>query len=282
VIAQRFPELDPDAIRVTRDALHAYARVLGGWLTTTRAPRKHWWHASLRPSLTGLTTGVVHAGADFELELDFVANQLRVRTTSQEFTEDLTGQPAASVASFLDATLAAIGVDPSLAPGDNVRNDREFTGYSTEQAVSLQRTLASVSAAFGQLRAGIPEETSPIQVWPHHFDLSMIWLPGEKIPGQDPADEEHSDKQMNFGFVFGDEGVDEPYFYVTAYPLPDALSKLELPAGTIWRGEGFSGAVLLYRDLLQQAQPEDYLLNMWRGLLEAGREHLLDGTKLIK
>ena len=282
MIAPRFPELDPDVIRVTRDALHAYARVLGGWLTTTRGRRKHWWHASLRPSLTGLTTGVVHARIDFELELDFVANQLRVRTTSQEFIENLTGQPAASVASFLDATLAAIGIDPSPVPGDNVRGDRAFAGYSGEQAANLQNTLASVSAAFTQLRAGIPEETSPIQVWPHHFDLSMLWLPGEKIPGQDPADEEHSDKQMNFGFAFGDEGIDEPYFYVTAYPLPDALPKVELPAGTIWQSEGFSGAVLLYRDLLQQALPEDYLLNMWRGLLAAGREHLLEDTKLIK
>ena len=28
----KFPALDPDAIVVTRDALHAYARILGDWL----------------------------------------------------------------------------------------------------------------------------------------------------------------------------------------------------------------------------------------------------------
>ena len=48
-----------------------------------------------------------------------------------------------------------------------------------------------------------------------------------KIPGQDPADEESSDKQMNFGFTFGDEGIPEPYFYITAYPLPDAASRTD-------------------------------------------------------
>lgn len=277
--AQRFSELDIDAIRETRAALHAYARVLGAWLTTSRARRKHWWHVSLRPSLTGLTTGVVHAGADFEIELDLVASQLRVRTTARDFAEGLNGQPAASVASFLDKTLASVGIDPSQSPGDNVRGEREFPDYSTQQAASLQRTLASVSAAFEKLRADIPEETSPIQVWPHHFDLSMIWLPGEKIPGQDPADEEQSDQQMNFGFAFGDEGIAEPYFYITAYPMPDALPSVELPAGTTWRSEGFNGAVLLYRDLQQQAEPEAYLLDMWRGLLAAGREHLLESPK---
>ena len=133
---QRFPELNPDTIRVTRDALHAYARILGDWLKSARARRKHWWHASLRPSLTGLTTGVVRAGADFELELDFIASQLRVRTTQGDVTEDLTGQSAASVASWLDETLAGLEVDPALAPGDKVRGKETFSDYSTVQAVN--------------------------------------------------------------------------------------------------------------------------------------------------
>lgn len=270
----RFPKLDPDAISATRDALHAYARVLGGWLATTRARRKHWWHASLRPSLRGLTTGVVHAGVDFELELDFVASQLRVQTTEKNVTEDLTGQSAARVASDLDETLAAIGVDPSLAPGDKVRSGQQFLDYSSAHANSLQHALASVAAALEDFRAGIREETSPIQVWPHHFDLSMIWLPGHKVPDQDPADEEYADKQMNFGFVFGDEGIEEPYFYVTAYPLPSALPTVELPPGTTWLSEGFNGAVLLYKDLVAMNDPVAYLQELWSTLLAAGQTHL--------
>ncbi len=271
---QRFPELDPGTIRDTRDALHGYARVLGGWLATIRARRKHWWHASLRPSLTGLTTGVVHAGADFELELDFIASQLRVRTTEKDVTEALTGQSAASIASWLDETLVAIGVDPSLAPSDKVRTGQQFTDYSSARANSLQYALASVTAALEDFRAGIREETSPIQVWPHHFDLSMIWLPGHKVPDQDPADEEHADKQMNFGFVFGDEGIAEPYCYITAYPLPDALPTVELPAGTAWKSGGFNGAVLLYKDLVAMNDPAAYLQALWSTLLAAGQTHL--------
>lgn len=273
----RFPELDPDAIVETRDALHAYSRVLGDRLKSVRARRKHWWHASLRPSLRGLTTGVMHAGADFELELDLVASRLLVRMAETDLSEDLSGQSAASVASWLDEVLVANGIDPSLTPGDRPAGDREFAGYAAAQARRLQEAIASVSAALRDFRAGIREETSPVQVWPHHFDLSMIWLPGAKIPGQDPADEEHSDKQMNFGFVFGDAGIAEPYFYVTAYPLPDAMPKTKLPAGTRWRSEGFSGAVLLYRDLVGMSERAAYLQAVWSTLLDVGRLYLATG-----
>ena len=271
---QRFPELDPDAVKETRDALHAYSRVLGGWLKATRPRRKHWWHASLRPSLGGLTTGVVRADVDFELELDFISSRLRIRTTEEEATVELRGQSAASLASYLDETLGALGVEPSLAPGEEVRGAQEFPGYDIVQANTLGRALGSVSAALEDFRAGIREETSPIQIWPHHFDVSMVWLPGHKVPEQDPADEEYADKQMNFGFVFGDEGIDEPYFYVTAYPLPEALPTLELPAGTTWQGDGFSGAVLLYKEFVATDDPTAYLQDLWSRLLAAGQTHL--------
>ncbi|MDH3452449.1 MAG: DUF5996 family protein [Gammaproteobacteria bacterium] len=102
----------------------------------------------------------------------------------------------------------------------------------------------------------------------------MIWLPGPKVSGQDPENEEYADKQMNFGFAFGDESIPQPYFYITAYPLPDALPNVPLPDGTVWRSEGFSGAVLLYKDLAATTDPAGYLLDLWTRLLTAGREHL--------
>ena len=90
-----------------------------------------------------------------------------------------------------------------------------------EHAISstkdVGRAITAVSATRKKFRAGIREEISPIQVWPHHFDLSMLWLPGPKIAGQDPDNEEYADKQMNFGFTFGDETTPEPYFYMN-YP----------------------------------------------------------------
>lgn len=277
--ASKLPELDYDAIRGTREAVHAYARILGSVLKICRPRRKHWWHSSLRPSLTGLTTGVVNAGTDFELELSLKDSQLHGWTSDgAKITEALQGQPASKLATRISDFLIASGIDNGITFNIVEHNDVEFDGYSKAHAGNMSHVLNFVAAALAEFRAGIREETSPIQLWPHHFDLSMLWLPGEKIVGQDPENEEYSDKQMNYGFTFGDEGIPEPYFYVTAYPLPDGFERLQLPSGSKWQSEGFTGVVLLYQSLIDFGDPHGYLLDLWSGLLSAGREHMLTST----
>ena len=78
----------------------------------------------------------------------------------------------------------------------------------------------------------------------------------------------------DFGFAFGDDSIPEPYFYITAYPLPDALPKVALPTGTTWHSDGFNGAVLLYKDLIATKDPNAYLQDIWSTLLSAGSEYL--------
>ena len=276
---QHFPSLDAHVIGGTRDALHAYSRVVGAWLKTCQPKRKHWWHASLRPSLSGLSTGVIHAGVDIELELNLIESELRGRTSvGERMTESLHGQSPLELASRIQEFMVAADVSSDCIPDLNGVDSEELTGYSPEYAFKLGRAINAVSAALKQFRAGIREETSPVQLWPHHFDLSMLWLPGPKIAGQDPDNEEYSDKQMNFGFTFGDEAIPEPYFYVTAYPLPDALAELRLPAGTTWQAGSFSGAVLLYADLVKSTDPQSYLISLWSQLLSAGRIHMLESS----
>jgi hypothetical protein len=73
-----------------------------------------------------------------------------------------------------------------------------------------------------------------VVVWPHHFDLaSLVTLSGSG---------EHA-TTIGLGFSPGDAGIDEPYFYVTPWPAPEAAT---LPALTIgrWNTEGWTGAVL--------------------------------------
>lgn len=275
-----FPELDAGKIAETRDAVHAYAQVIGDWRTSCLAHRKHWWQIAVHPSARGLTTGMIQtAGMDFELELDLRADRLLAQVAGGgNLSEPLGGRSGRNLAGVVASFMTDQGIDPKLVPEDKKRDNHNVTaaGYSADIADSLCAALRSISGAMAALRAPIAEETSPIHIWPHHFDLAMLWLPGEKIAGQDSANEEISDKQMNFGFAFGDEGIPEPYFYITAYPLPDAMPKLALPDGTIWQDDGFSGAVLLYQRLLEEPNPQEYLVNLWNILLSAGRQHMLD------
>ena len=275
-----FPTLDDPALPATRDAVHAYARVLGGWLTAGRAPRKHWWQGSLALSLHGLTTGVLRGEIDFELELDLVRGQLCARTADgTEIAEPILGQPAVELASQITGFLRAQGVDEMNIPSGDARTDgRSHTaGYSAGCGRAMAEAWSTVAAALEELRAGIREETSAIQLWPHHFDLSMVWLPGDKVPGQDPDSIEqadHADKQMSFGFTLGDEAIAEPYFYITAYPSPDAFATLALPDGAAWHTDGFTGVALTYQRLLAADDPRGYLLDLWTGLVSAGRDFL--------
>jgi hypothetical protein len=279
VSAPRFPSLDDGvAFADTRNAIHAYARVLGDCLKACRSQRKHWWHASLRPSLNGLTTGIVRGTTDFEIELDLRHAQLHARAENdKDFYLELKGQPAAAIAEAVGDFMFANGVgDAGLEPFANA--DRAKSGwqdFSPAPLESMGQVLRSVGTEMETFRASVREETSPIQLWPHHFDLSMIWLPGEKIPGQDPMNEEYSDKQMNFGFAFGDESIPEPYFYVTAYPTPDEMTAIQLPAGSEWKTDGFNGAVLTYGSLLQSSDPSSDLQDFWTRLLTAGQQHML-------
>lgn len=273
---QYFPPLDTQAFNDTRNALQSYAHILGDCLKTCRAKRKHWWHASLRPSLNGLTTGVVHAEASFELELSLNASLLQARAaTGEQMIEVLRGQPGEGLAQKIRDFMQVAGIEKEAIPESSHYGEDTFSGYSASQASHLCNALSSVSATMQAFRAGIREETSPIQLWPHHFDLAMLWLPGSKVLDQEPENEEYADQQMNFGFTFGDAGIPEPYFYITAYPLPQVFSSLALPAGSYWKSDGFSGAVLLYRTLMQVDDPTDYLLNLWNGLYAAGQQYML-------
>ena len=220
-----FPSLEAAGFSATRDAVHAYSKILGDWLKSCRPKRKHWWHASLRPSLSGLTTGVVHAGISFELKLDLWNGELQCSTTSRSVRVPLNGRPPMELSRDIENFLFSEGLDHRSAPTNRGYGSDGFPAYGSEHARTLACVLNSVASALATFRAGIREETSPIQLWPHHFDLAMLWLPGGKIPGQDPDNEEYADKQMNFGFAFGDDLVPEAYFYATAYPSPEASSR---------------------------------------------------------
>lgn len=270
-----FPALDVAEFGVTRDALHAYSKIPGAWIRACRTRRKHWWHISLRPSLNGLSSGVVYTeAADFELELNLRASCLSASTSGgQSLDIELHGQAATEVDAALRAFLLDAGLTAEAAP-DISADTRTFAGYSPAEAQKLGGALAAVSTVLTELRAGVREETSPLGLWPHHFDLAMLWLPGDRIAGQDPADEEHSDVQMNFGFTFGDDLVAEPYFYATVYPLPEGFPSVQLEGGAEWLSSGFSGMVWRYARLLETTDPGNALLAQFRALLDDGRNKI--------
>ncbi|MBW7883978.1 MAG: hypothetical protein H3C34_15315 [Caldilineaceae bacterium] len=265
-----FPPLPLDAWRATRDAIHAYARVIGQIRRALTPPQKHWWHVSLRVAATGLTTTPVPAGEQlFEALMDFTDHHVHVRTSrGQHVAWPMAGQALAEFCDQAQRNLSQLGVD---APYDETLcAGEEQYAYDRTAVTRFWQAFTQVDAVLKKFRHGFRGESSPVQLWPHHLDLAVVWFSGRLVPGQEDGDPEHADEQMNFGFSTGDEGLAEPYFYAMAYPTPDGFVGQPLPDGARWFTEGFTGAVLPYSVLVETEDPRQKLLAFLRAAHEAG------------
>jgi len=264
------PPLWVEDWRDTRDALHAYARVAGAIRAQLAPPQKHWYHVSLRTCATGLVTPPI-PGADgtFDVLIDLPSSEWIVNTsTGQQWRTPLVGQSAERLCAETLNVLSLSDLDLELdAEGFGTTG---WADYDREAAARYWRALLWFDVVFKHFKASLREETSPVQVWPHHFDLAVLWLSGRHVPGHEADDVDRADERMNFGFVPGDAECREAYVYATAYPQPPGLDELELPDGAVWFEGGWQGALLPY-DVLQRAEdPSPLLLDFLAGFWSAG------------
>jgi hypothetical protein len=269
-----FPPLPLEGWRATRDTLHGYARVLGS-IRRQLAPRqRHWAHVTLRVGVTGLETPPIPArDLSFGLLLDLVDSRLVVRSSRGERAErSLHGQPLAAFHGAVVTGLRELGVEWEGEAGAFA--DENPGSWDREAVGRFWRALVRIEGVFQVFKGARRQETSPVQLFPHHFDLALSWLSGRRVPGEDPANEDAADEQMIFGFSTGDESVAEAYFYATAYPEPEGFSGSSLPAGAHWEEEGFSGAVLPYQRLVGAEEGEALLLGFLEGVHRVGAERM--------
>jgi hypothetical protein len=232
---------------------------------------KHWWHITLSVTARGLTTTPFRiAGQSLELALDLTGHRLLIESSEGwSATVPLAGQTEAGLCRRIIATLAAAGIElePDLLAGFDSEG---ILPYDGEASGRFRQVINWVDSAFKTFKGGLREETSPVQIFPHHLDVSMNWFSGRQVPNVDPADEENADEQMNFGFVTGDGSIADAYFYTTAYPAPESWTGLALPEGAYWHTEGWTGAVLPYAALLSDSSPFERLLDYLRTLQAHG------------
>ena len=267
-----FPPLLLSSWQPTRDTLNIYAKIIGKVRRALTPHQKHWWHVSLRTTATGLTTTPMPAGAlSVEIRLDLVNHLLIVENSRGEVWHcKLEGQSPAQFCATVLTVLQHMGVTADIDRSEFA--DDEPHSYDPLAVTHFWQTLTQIDGRLKEFKGEQRRETSPVQIWPHHFDLSMIWLSGRLVPDTDPEDEEYSDEQMNFGFSTGDEGIPEPYFYITAYPMPAGLTETQLPPDAQWLTEGFMGAVMMYAALVDTNNPGEKLLDFWRTVHKSGSQ----------
>ena len=144
MMTHEFPVLDSQSIHMTKNALHAYARVLGDWTSACRKRRKHWWHASLQPSINGLTTGIIYADINFELELNLRRGLMLGQTSTGKYlSETLYSTPPAEIANRIRDFLIDAGVDMYFVRETHEHNAEIFFGNATEYAGAMTNDTQS-------------------------------------------------------------------------------------------------------------------------------------------
>ena len=265
----QFPAIPLTDWRDTRDTLAQYARLLGKIRRAVTPPQKHWWHVSLHVTAVGLTTTPLWSGGRmWEIVLNLAAHETQITTSDgQQQTVPFTGQSAAVYDAQIKSTLQTLGLPTDFA--QELYSDA--AGLYDPTAVSrFWQALTQITAVFTTFKHSFRRESSPVQLWPHHFDLALLWLSGRMVPDQDPSDLEYADEQMNFGFVTGDDTLPEPYFYATAYPTPAEFTTQPLPNPAYWHTAGWTGAILPYAALTTAEKPQQLLLNFLQTAHHAG------------
>jgi hypothetical protein len=158
----------------------------------------------------------------------------------------------------------------SIIPVDTVQRH-----YDSKAAEHYWQALSRIDSVLKRFKRHLDSVTSPVQMWPHHFDLAMAWFTGRMVPGIDPKDEESADEQMNFGFSTGDENIPDPYFYITAYPRSENLTSTAMPADAIWHMRDWQGAVMPYEALVKVSNPEGKLFEFLKRIQAAGARSML-------
>jgi hypothetical protein len=105
---------------------------------------------------------------------------------------------------------------------------------------------------------------SPVRCWPHHFDIATLIS----------LDESNAKKArtVNVGLSPGDEHYNEPYFYVSPYPYPDAAALPPLSKLGHWHTHGFTAAIAPSSRIIQaddqKAETEAFLLDAIEGVIK--------------
>ena len=266
----KLPTLDGQAWSAARDAIHAYSKVLGAIRAAITPRERHWSNVSLRTHARGLTTTVMHTpwGA-VEIRLDLLDGHATLMSSDGRAKRMLLADlPPSRLATYFIARLAGWGITADIDPESF--GDATLPKSCLPQMRSLFNVLLWVDGLLSRFRAEQSNETSVVQLWPHHFDIAMLWFSGRKVLGQDTYDEETADEQMNFGFAFGDSAHPDPYFYITAYPLPDGMADISLPHFATWQQGSWNGIFAAYDAVRGVNNPASAIIDLMRSALATG------------
>lgn len=265
----------PDDWEKTRATLHAYSRGVGAIPRAYAESHPKWWHVSLTVGEDGLVTDPIPlpGGETMELRMDLRSHDVVVSTSAGDverlsMTGGLTGT---EFADHLIQIASGYGLEEDYHR-EKFEND-EPREYDPAAAELFLTTLRDVNAVFEKHRAGLDGDVSPVQLWPHGFDLAMEWFGTRTETYEENGETQEHRAQLNLGFY----PAGDMYFYSNPWPFEaDLLVDKPLPHGAEWTTESFEGTILYYEKLQGDPEAERKLLEYAAAVFAAAAPTLED------
>ena len=283
-----WPELPHPAWRDTQATLQLWTQIVGKIRLAQTPWLNHSWHVALYVTARGLTTSPIpHGDRTFEIEFDFLAQQLIINVTDGA-SRRLTLQPK-TVADFYTEVMTAlqelnvpvkISEHPCEIPGAiRFTEDRTHQAYDAGSARHFWQALVQIDRVFKQFRTGFIGKASPVHFFWGSFDLAVTRFSGRrapaftgKVPGLDTRVmvEAYSHEVSSAGFWPGGGGIDYAAFYSYAYPTPADFKNQPVKHGTF--NETLGEFLLPYDDVRKAPNPDTMLLEFLQTTYEAAAD----------
>jgi Family of unknown function (DUF5996) len=283
LISPDWPALPFPEWEATCDTVHLWTQIVGKTRLTLSPPQNHWWQVPLYVTPRGLNTSPIPFGkVTFDVEFDFIAHQLEIRTNSGE-GRSIPLFPR-SVADFYAAYMAALrslGIEVAIhrkpdefddtTPFDE---DHHHASYDREYVERFRRILVNCDRVFKQFRSGFIGKCSPVHFFWGSFDLAVTRFSGRRAPQAEKTDpitrEAYSHEVISCGFWPGDRRFKYPSFYAYAIPTPPGMDKEPVrPDAASWDTQ-LGEFILKYEAIRETPSPEQAILDFCQSTYEAG------------
>ena len=283
MISPEWPSLPFTDWEKTCDTLHMWTQIVGKTRLALAPLQNHWWNVTLYVTPRGLTTSPIpFRQTSFEVEFDFVAHQLSIRT-SEGRGHSIPLFPR-SVADFYReymACLNSLGIEVSihLTPDEfddktPFDQDQHHASYDALQVESFRRILINCDRVFKEFRSPFLGKCSPVHFFWGGFDLAVTRFSGRRAVLSKDADaltrEGYSHECISCGFWPGDRRFPQPAFYSYTAPKPSGLEKESvLPDAGHWDTQ-LGEFILKYDDARAAPAPDQAILDFCQSAYEAG------------
>lgn len=266
------PQIEYNNFSNTRDSIQLIAQLVSAIKGKIIPHQKNWEEYSLKVYSKGFTSSAIpmetQSGIEaLELNINLIEHKLKI------FYKNFRDEISIEQSTILDFTnmfiekLNSYGIE--IAKQDAKFYANKNLTYDKSESEKLWNLFRQVYFLFLKFRGTTLFEASNINLWPHHFDLALLLFSGKLVDGQEPSNWDYSREQMNFGLSSGDSGIQQPYFYVTAYPFDEKILKMELPKYAEWHTQDWQGLVIKINQLENQNEIMQKLNSLFTTLLNA-------------